>query len=115
MKKLIVLAVLVFGGFQVLGDFGRSVEPIHDEPYVAVYGRDSCGFTQKMISDLKASGVDYQYFVVDDQRVADTLHARMDSSGISTRRYNLPVVDVNGGLSVRPELQKVLREYNAQL
>jgi len=115
MKKLIILAVCVFGAFQMWERFGRSVEPIYDESYVAVYGRNSCGFTRTMLSDLKSSGVNYHYFDVDDRAVASNLHSRMESSGISTRRYNLPVVDVNGDISVRPEFQKVLSEYNKKL
>jgi glutaredoxin len=115
MKNLILLAVFGFGAFQMWEKFRSSAQPIYDESYVAVYGRNSCGFTRKFLSELEASGVNYHYFSVDDQSVANTLHSRMESSGISTRRYNLPVIDVNGDISVRPEFRKVLSEYNDKL
>ena len=65
-----------------------------------------------MISGLESEGINYHYFIIDDKNVASELHARMESSGISTRRYNLPVVDVNGDISVRPKLKQILSEYN---
>ena len=114
MKKLIILAVLAFGAYQVWVKYGDSVQPIYDEPYIAVYGRDSCGFTQRTLSEIRASGANYHYFSVDDRNVADTLHARMESAGISTRRYNLPVVDVNGDISVRPAVSEALSKYHEQ-
>lgn len=112
MKKLLLIIVLGVGLFQIWDKYGRSVQPLYAEPYVAVYGRDSCGFTKKMLSDLKSSGVNYRYFIVDDQSVANELHARMEASGISIRRYNLPVVDVNGHLAVRPSYQDVISRYS---
>ena len=115
MKELIILAVVAFAAYQIWDKSGDSVQPIFDEPYVAVYGRDSCGFTQQMLSNMAASGVNYHYLSVDDRNVANILHGRMESSGISVRRYNLPVVDVNGDISVRPEVLDVLSDYSKNL
>lgn len=111
MKNWILIALLAFGGYSWWQDRQSTIAPLYNQPYVAVYGRDSCGFTQKMLSDLRSSGITPRYFVVDKQSVADTLHQRMESSGISTRRYNLPVVDSNGKLSVRPALTTVIEHY----
>ncbi len=115
MKKLIVLIVIGFGVFQAWERYGPSsnFEPIFTEPYVAVYGRNSCGWTKKMLKDLKSSNINYRYFEVDKKAVADSLHKRMENSGISTRRYNLPVVDVNGSLSIRPKFKKVSNDYQS--
>jgi len=110
MKNWILLALLAFGGFSWWQDHAAQIAPLYNEPYVAVYGRNSCGFTQKMLSELRSSGITPRYFVVDNPGVADTLHQRMESSGISTRRYNLPVVDSNGKLSIRPTLASVIEQ-----
>mgnify|MGYP000208562918 CR=1 FL=1 len=115
MKNILVLAIVFFGCFQMWERYANSPEPIYDEPYVAVYGRDSCSFTKRMISSLKSKGVNYHYFIVDDKSVASELHTRMESAGLSTRRYNLPVVDVNGDILVRPTLSEVLSEYDVLL
>ena len=113
MKNLIILAIIGFGCYQTWVKFGPQPEsqitqvtvvPLFDEPYVAVYGRDSCGFTQKLIKDLQASRVDYHYYIVDEKPIADRLHATMIDQGMDVRRYNLPVVDVSGDLSIRPSV-----------
>ena len=115
MKKIIMLAIIGFGMFQAWGKYGHGsyTVPIFTEPYVAVYGRNSCGWTKKMLKDLKSSNINYHYFEVDDKSVADNLHKRMDDVGISTRRYNLPVIDVNGQISVRPKFAKVSNDFHA--
>ena len=115
MKKFLMLAAVIFGSIQLLEKVGSQNVPLYDEPYVAVYGRNSCGFTKNMLSKLKASGVNFHYFIVDDQNTANDLHSRMEAAGISTRRYNLPVVDTNGAIQVRPEFQDVLAMYNTGL
>ncbi|MBT4160843.1 MAG: hypothetical protein HOC70_05445 [Gammaproteobacteria bacterium] len=116
MKNLIILALIAFGGYQAWKKFEPdpgpelepvSVSPLFDKPYVAVYGRDSCGFTQRLIQDLQASSVEYHYYIVDEKPVADRLHATMINQGMDVRRYNLPVVDVSGSLSIRPSATDV--------
>lgn len=113
MKKIIILAVLAYGSFQIWDRYSHPAIPIFDEPYIAVYGRNSCSFTKKMLKELESEGVNYHYFIVDDDSVSSDLWPRMESSGISTRRYNLPVVDVNGNISVRPSFKEVLSEYRS--
>ncbi len=115
MKNIIIIAIVFFGGFQMWERYGNSPVPIFDEPYVAVYGRNSCGFTKRMISGLESEGINYHYFIIDDKSIASDLHSRMESVGISTRRYNLPVVDVNGDISVRPKLKDVLSDFDEVL
>jgi len=107
--------LLVFIGFCLVKgwqDFGPTskVEPLLNESYVAVYGRDSCSFTKRMVKNLQQSQVNYRYFNVDDKIIADQLHSRMKQAGIPTKRYNLPVVDVNGDLSVRPKFSHVRQQ-----
>jgi len=113
MMRLIYLAVIVAAAYQGWSHYlqMRGVEPLYPESYVAVYGRNSCGWTQKMLRDLKQSNVNYKYFSVDDKAEAQRLHSRMQQSGIDTKRYFLPVVDVNGHISVRPESEIVISDY----
>lgn len=116
MMKLILLLVIAYGSYELWHRYGQSemmteqkvsVAPLFSEPYVAVYGRDSCGYTQKLLQELKASRVDHHYFVVDEKPIADRLHATMIDQGLDVRRYNLPVVDVSGDLSIRPSITDV--------
>ncbi len=114
MKKLFIYVCFgfaLFKGWEKLAT-PDHVEPLLGEPYVAVYGRNTCGFTSQMISNLKDRNINYKYFDIDESDIADTLHSRMEKVGISTRRYFLPVVDVNGKLFVRPSFNEVIDEYN---
>jgi len=117
MQKLLIILFLgfcVFKGYQQFGPVSK-VEPLLAEPYVVVYGRSSCGWTQSLLKKLAKTEANVHYFVVDERPVADSLHSRMAQAGIDTKRYNLPVVDVNGALSVRPEFNDVITDYRAQL
>ena len=113
MNKLILIAALAIGMHQ-LWQWHQASRPMQEmsAPYVVVYGRDSCGHTSKLRRYLAERGIPFAYRVVDDKPVADDLHERMNRAGISTRRYNLPVVDVSGVLSVRPEPDGVVRDYS---
>ena len=117
MKKLLLIALVVFAGYKSVEKSNQSqpLEPLADVPYVAVYGRDRCGFTNRMLKNLKSANVNHQYHIIDEPLVADSIHSRMRSSGISTKRYNLPVVDVNGEISIRPDFEEVISTYNASL
>ncbi|MBA4502537.1 hypothetical protein [Marinobacterium marinum] len=115
-NKIILFAIIAFGSFQLWEKHrGNEIKPLYEEPYVAVYGRDSCSITRKMVADLAASGIKYEYFVVDEKATADVLHSRMEAAGIATRRYDLPVVDTNGSIQVRPAFYDVVKQYNAGL
>jgi hypothetical protein len=103
-KKLLLLACAVwFGvfGWSRLRD-GGAPEPLYDRPYVVVYGRDSCGLTRAMQQELARTGVPFDYQVIDLPATSDLVHARMRQSGLETRSYRLPVVDVSGTLLVSP-------------
>jgi glutaredoxin len=84
--------------------------PLHDQPYLIVYGRDSCGFTQQTLQELRDAGIAHQYQSVDDREVADVLHARMKQQGLDTGYYLLPVVDLNNTISIRPDNAKLLAQ-----
>jgi glutaredoxin len=114
MKKVIVMALLGLGIYQAWGQLGvgqSGVERLKDQPYVVVYGRDSCGFTSEMRRKLSRAGIDFRYAKIDRPEVAKRIHQRMSVAGIDTRRYNLPVVDVNGHIHVRPKPKNVIKEF----
>lgn len=116
MKNIFIILILVGAGYQGWNKFSPTFtkpDPLYDEPYVVVYGRNSCGHTQQTIKDLKKSGIPFEYKIVDEKSVADQLHSRMNDSGIDTRRYNLPVVDVNNNFSIRPESASVIDAYES--
>lgn len=115
MKSILILLVLIGAGYQgwvKLYPVFMKADPLYDDPYVVVYGRNACGHTQNTLKELKKAGIPFEYQIVDDRSVADRLHARMQSSGIDTRRYNLPVVDVSNDISIRPTTAAILDAFD---
>ncbi len=108
--SLILIGVIAYFGWQYF--VLEKNEALYEEPYVLVYGRDSCGWTRKYLNDLKAEEIEPIYEIVDEQEVSNELHTRMEKAGLSTRRYGLPVIDVNGQLFIRPDLDTILTIYN---
>lgn len=116
MMRFLFIALLAFGaykGYQHLQRPTVTVEPLSDRPYLVVYGRESCSVTQRTLRDLNDASVRYRFQSVDDDAVADVLHERMRGMGIDTRRYPLPVVDLNNTITVRPDNEQLVRSAKA--
>jgi hypothetical protein len=116
MKKILILVVLLIAGYFLWQKMSQNtkdgtLEPLYDKPYVVVYGRDECGLTQQCLRDLEIAGIKVIYKIVDNREVADEYHPRMEKAGLDTRNYGLPVVEVNGQIFIRPELDKILETY----
>lgn len=115
MKKFLILTIIILASYQGWNNYSHIInkpEPLYDESYVVVYGRNSCGFTQQTIIDLKQSGIPFEYQDIDKKSVADLLHSRMKKSGIDTHRYNLPVVDVSNNITIRPQTESIIKSYD---
>tara|TARA_B100000446_G_C10483076_1_gene316750 strand:+ start:254 stop:628 length:375 start_codon:yes stop_codon:yes gene_type:complete len=117
LKNLLILILFLVAGYQAWDRFApkTSVAPLEARSYIAVYGRDTCGWTQRALQVFERNGVNYRYFIVDDRQVAERLHSRMQAAGLSTGRYQLPVIDVNGEMMVRPDPERVLGRYRDRL
>ena len=116
MKNILIALAIITVGYQGWNSLSHDnitkAEPLYAEPYVVVYGRKTCGFTQQTMKDLRLKNIPFEFKVVDDKAVADVLHSRMRSSGIDTRRYNLPVVDVNNNMTIRPSSNMISETFN---
>lgn len=111
MKHLVVVVVIAFCGYKVWERYNApELMPLYDQPYVVVYGRESCGFTKQAIQALEQADMDYEFFSVDDRAVADELHSRMKISGLDASYYLLPVIDLNNSLSVRPKNAELVEQ-----
>lgn len=85
--------------------------PLYQEPYVVVYGRDECGFTSAMRLGLQQKGVPFTYKIIDQGPVQQELYPRMKYQGISPHHFDLPVVDINSEIMVRPSIEMVVAKY----
>ncbi len=113
MKKLLLICVIVIAGYFVMKDVVRpGIEPLYEEPYVIVYGKTACGLCQKMKRELREKEIPFLFKDLEKEESNDELHRRMSAAGLETRRYSIPVVDVNGALFIRPDTEKVIEKYN---
>lgn len=111
--KLFIILLLVFAAYYTfnIGIHSTQSNSNHEQTMnntVTVYGRSSCSITQQVMSYMHEKDIQFSYQNIDDQEVADQLHQAMQHQGLSTKRYNLPVVSFNGNLSIRPSKQKIL-------
>lgn len=90
----------------------QSLKPLYTLPYVIVYGRDSCPYTSNMRRELKREGIKFHYKIIDQPKVKQLIHQRMQLSGFSTKEFTLPVVDVNNEILVHPSPNEVMDVIN---
>jgi len=88
------------------------VQP-HYRGKVVVYGRDTCGYTQQTLAFLRANSVPTAYRNLDEPGVSDEFAARFDHTNLtgSRDRYRLPVVEIAGHASERPDPSELLDDY----
>lgn len=128
MRNLILILVVIAGGAELWKRYGSQLSNSLSTPLTAsssddaaraenlrprliVYGRNSCGLTTQMRKSLAQRGITFEYRIVDNAAVADELHSHMESQGMATQRYNLPVVEIHGNLYQRPTPGGVINDY----
>lgn len=79
---------------------------------VTLYGRDSCGYTYQMKTQLNSYEIPFIFQSVDNRQTSTYLHSLMDSLGHNTASYPLPVIYVNGELLFRPDIEEVVQKFN---
>ncbi len=112
-NRLLAVVFIGLGGYVAWGKYRLRVfplEPIYQKPYVIVYGRDNCGFTQAMRRDLDSRGFPYVYKVIDEKHAHDEIVGRIRQSGLSDQ-FDLPAVDVNAEILLHPSSDDVARKY----
>lgn len=110
--KYIIFIILALGTYKYVNEVTNSDNMVSMDnsttDKVVVYGRSTCSITQQVMNYMGENHIDYYFENIDDIEVADKLHVKMKSQGLSTKSYNLPVVDFYGELSIRPSRTKIL-------
>ena len=118
MKKLIVLLLLIGGGYygyqHYIANRNTSLEPLYDLPYIVVYGRTTCGWTQKCLRELKERQIDAIFENIDQADVQQEISPRIDAAGYSRNQISIPIVDVNGHILIGYEPEKIMAFYQSQ-
>lgn len=119
MKNLLLLIIFLVAIFQGFEHYKKSdaktqnTPPLYNHPYLVVYGKDSCGFTQQTIKNLTESGVQFEYMPLEDAGVKQSLVLRMQAKGIDTSHYLLPVIDLNNSFEFQPDDAELIKKAKA--
>jgi len=109
MKNILIFIVFLgalYQGFEY--HKANNLPPLYNHPYLVVYGKDTCGFTQQTIKELTKSGVKFEYMNLDVAEVKLSLQSRMEAKGIDTNHYSLPVIDLNNSIEFRPDDEELI-------
>ena len=112
--KVIVILCLVVGCVKVCSHVhakSARLEPLQKQPYIVIYGRETCGNCAALKRTLSLKGISYTAKDIDDPAVAAEAHRRMTVRGLDTSYYTLPVVDVNTQMSTNPSADWVTANY----
>lgn len=108
---LLALVVGYFGYQHFVGQRSKTLEPLYDPPYIVVYGKTTCGWTQKCLRELKAKDIDVIFENIDQSDIQAEIFARIDAAGLDRHRISIPIIDVNGNILIGYEPEKILKLY----
>ena len=112
MSKLLLVVIMTVVSYLGYQHFtGNRLEPLYEEPYVILYGDPTCGWCQKMENDLNERDIPYVYENINEQNVKTEVLPRMKAAGLNTMNYSYPIMDVNGRLFMRPDIETVVNAY----
>ncbi len=77
---------------------------------ILVYGRTSCGITTRMMQDLKARKIPYQFKNIDTPTARQEIYQLLIQGNLKVNSIPLPVVYVNGKVLLRPSVEQVLAQ-----
>ncbi len=116
MNKLVVFLIVLGTGYlgyqQFVGSRSAKLEPLYELPYVVVYGKSTCGWTQKCLRELNIKDIEVIFENIDKSEVQMEIFPRIDAAGIDRNRISIPIIDVNGNILIGYEREKILELYH---
>lgn len=81
---------------------------------VLVYGRDNCAYTQRTLASLRTNDIPVTYINIDYVDANRLFHEKFDGTSLAgDRGYALPVVELAGHVSMRPDPDTVARQFRS--
>lgn len=112
----VACAVIIFflseSGTTGTSRFSSLNKANYDEPYIHVFGRNSCGYTTALLKKLNQANVAYQYFNFDENEVLDYVFRLRDSAGYRGDYTDIPVVDFNRKVIIRPNAESLISSFS---
>ena len=121
MSKAFVVLVLALAAFGAWRHFGNASAQAASADEVAVlpdgkgtvmvFGRDGCGYTTRTLAFLKENNVPTTYIDIDDPAMQAAFQDRFRESSVNQGGYHLPIVEINGHASSRPDPSGLLSDF----
>ena len=92
--------------------FSSLNEANYTKPYIHVFGRNSCSYTTALLNNLDQANIPYQYFNFDKADVLDYVFRLRDSAGFKGDYTDIPVVDFNRKIIIRPNAEMLISSFN---
>jgi len=109
MKNIFILVIVGIIGYFVWNSFSdskRQLEPITQLPYIYYYSHSNTGLIPDILTNqLEVMQIKYVYKNIKKEENLKELMRRMEDAGMSTKRFDTPIVDVNGYLIKSPEVK----------
>lgn len=123
---VLVLALSVMSLLTWKSIHNRAEQPFHsavktlmlDKPSlqhtVLVYGGDRCPATQHALESLRMNHVPVRYVNIEQPAAEEAFHERYDGTDLAddTGHYVMPVIEFGGRVSMRPDPEDVVRQFN---
>lgn len=118
MKKLVVIMLLIgcgYFGYQIfIGKKNAQLDPLYELPYIVVYGKTTCGWTQKCLRELKEKQIEVIFENIDKPEIKQEIFPRIDAAGYKRNQIVIPIIDVNGHILIGYEPEKIMAFYQTQ-
>ncbi len=125
-RNVVLTAMALLGIFGAWQHFSGKIEQASQGPgkasvltasskgAVLVYGRDNCTYTQRTLASLRAKDIPVMYINIDYADASRTFHEKFDGTSLAgDRGYALPVVELDGNVSMRPNPDTVASQFRS--
>jgi arsenate reductase-like glutaredoxin family protein len=103
------------GGSSAQGDSAaKEAKAKNAHGQLIVYGNPDCSITTKYVNELKEAGIPFTFKNIGERAIHKEFSQQMAESGISGT-IDLPVVDNNGDVAIRPNLVALLKSKKPEL
>lgn len=108
----IVVALVGWGAWHHFNPSVPERYVLQPHSRVIMYSLTTCGNCKRKKLELQAAGVAFEEYFVDlDGGKNRELNAKLEASGVDTRRYGMPVLDVHGHMLPNNPSMGTIRGY----
>lgn len=99
MKKLIILCLVIYGGFQLYEKNDSGLAGSYGEPHnkLIMYSITTCSFCKQKSMELEKENITFtEYYIDTDSKRMEELNEKLTRAGFKPKSYGTPIFDVRG-------------------